>query len=85
MTKYDTTGPNTRTRRYWVASTIGIGAMIAFALLSLLLLAGVMFGPADLKPIADRAFPWSLLALAVAGVAMGIANKRSGTDEDEGV
>ncbi|WP_115726814.1 hypothetical protein [Actinomyces culturomici] len=84
MTKYDTTGPNTRTRRYWVASTIGIGAMIVFAILSLLLLGGVMFGPDSLKPIADKAFPWSLLALGVAGVAMYVANIRSkDTDPQE--
>lgn len=32
------TGPDTRTRRYRVSATVGIGAMLIFALLSLFLL-----------------------------------------------
>lgn len=86
MTEYDMKGPDTRTRRYWVSATVGIGAMLVFALLSLFLLGGVMFGSGVLRQIADRAFPWSLLALFVAGVAMLIANRRGQeTDEERAV
>ena len=81
--QFDETGPNTNTRRYWVSATIGIGAMIVFALLSILLLVGVVFGSPQVKPVADSLFPWSLLVFAVAGVAMFIANARSGKDNDE--
>lgn len=83
MVEYDVEGPNTRTRRYWVASTIGITAMVIFAILSLLLLGGMMFGSESIKPLADKLFPWSLLTLAVAGVAMLIANRRAPNDSDE--
>ena len=76
--QFDETGPNTHTRRYWVSATIGIGAMITFALLSILLLAGVVFGSAQIKPVADSLVPWSLLVFAVAGVALFIANSRGG-------
>ncbi|MDY5600537.1 MAG: hypothetical protein SPF88_01915 [Schaalia hyovaginalis] len=82
MTEYDMKGPDTRTRRYWVSATVGIGAMLVFALLSLFLLGGVMFGSGSFRQVADRAFPWSLLALFVAGVAMLIANRR-GQETDE--
>lgn len=51
--QFDETGPNTHTRRYWVSATIGIGAMIVFALLSILLLVGVVFGSPQVKPVAD--------------------------------
>ena len=81
--QFDETGPNTHTRRYWVSATIGIGAMIVFALLSILLLVGVVFGSPQVKTVADSLFPWSLLVFAVAGVAMFIANARSGKDNDE--
>lgn len=81
--QFDETGPNTHTRRYWVSATIGISAMIVFALLSILLLVGVVFGSPQVKPVADSLFPWSLLVFAVAGVAMFIANARSGKDNDE--
>ena len=57
--------------------------MIVFALLSILLLVGVVFGSPQVKPVADSLFPWSLLVFAVAGVAMFIANARSGKDNDE--
>ena len=79
---FDESGPNTHTRRYRVAATVGIGAMAAFALLSILLLLGVLFGSASIKPLADSLFPWSLLVFAVAGVAMFVANAR-GRSEDE--
>ncbi len=39
--QFDENGPNTHTRRYWVSATIGITAMIVFAILSVLLLLGV--------------------------------------------
>ena len=74
--QFDETGPNTHTRRYWVSATIGIGAMIVFALLSILLLVGVVFGSPQVKPVADSLFPWSLLVLVVAGAAMFVANLR---------
>ena len=70
--QFDETGPNTHTRRYWVSA-----AMIAFAILSILLLLGMLFGAPQIKPIADSLFPWSLLVFAVAGVSMFIANARS--------
>ena len=73
---FDETGPNTHTRRYWVSATIGIAAMIVFALLSVLLLLGVVFGSPQVKPVADSLFPWSLLVFAVACVAMFVANAR---------
>ncbi|EDN79864.1 hypothetical protein [Schaalia dentiphila] len=75
--QFDETGPNTHTRRYWVSATVGITAMIAFAILSILLLLGMLFGSPQIKPIADSLFPWSLLVFAVAGVSMFIANTRS--------
>ena len=59
MIEYDN-GPGTRTRRHWVSATIGITAMGVFALLSLALLLGVLFGPGSVKSLADKAFPWSL-------------------------
>ena len=79
MIEYDN-GPGTRTRRHWVSAAIGITAMGVFALLSLALLLGVLFGPGSVKSLADKAFPWSLVALGVAGVAMLVANARSGAD-----
>lgn len=85
MTEYDMKGPDTRTRRYWVSATVGIGAMLVFALLSLFLLGGVMFGSGSFRQVADRAFPWSLLALLVAGVAMLIANRRGQETDEERV
>lgn len=84
MTEYDMTGPDTRTRRYRVSATVGIGAMLIFALLSLFLLGGVMFGSTSFRQVADRAFPWSLLALFVAGVAMLVANRRGQGPDEEG-
>ena len=42
--QFDETGPNTHTRRYWVSATVGIAAMIVFAILSILLLLGMVFG-----------------------------------------
>ena len=52
--QFDETGPNTHTRRYWVSATVGIAAMIVFAILSILLLLGMVFGsPPDQ---ADRRF-----------------------------
>lgn len=80
--QFDESGPNTHTRRYRVGATVGIGAMAVFALLSILLLLGVLFGSASIKPLADSLFPWSLLVFAVAGVAMFVANAR-GRSEDE--
>lgn len=79
---FDESSPNTHTRRYRVGATVGIGAMAAFALLSILLLLGVLFGSASIKPLADSLFPWSLLVFAVAGVAMFVANAR-GRSEGE--
>ena len=49
--QFDETGPNTHTRRYWVSATVGITAMIAFAILSILLLLGMLFGSPQIKPI----------------------------------
>ena len=80
--QFDENGPNTHTRRYWVSATIGITAMIVFAILSILLLLGVLFGSAQIKPIADSLFPWSLLVFAIAGVAMFVANARSSDQID---
>lgn len=80
--QFDETGPNTHTRRYWVSATIGIGAMIVFALLSILLLVGVVFGSAQIKLVADSLVPWSLLVFAVAGIALFIANSRGGQDRN---
>lgn len=80
--QFDESGPNTHTRRYRVGATVGIGAMAIFALLSILLLLGVLFGSASIKPLADSLFPWSLLVFAVAGVAMFVANAR-GRSEGE--
>ena len=51
--------------------------MIAFAILSILLLLGMVFGSPQIKPIADSLFPWSLVVFAVAGISMVIANARS--------
>lgn len=80
--QFDETGPNTHTRRYWVSATVGITAMIAFAILSIILLLGVLFGSPSIKPIADSLFPWSLLVLGVAGAAMFVANLRPRTQVD---
>lgn len=80
--QFDESGPNTHTRRYRVGATVGIGAMAIFALLSILLLLGLLFGSASIKPLADSLFPWSLLVFAVAGVAMFVANAR-GRSEGE--
>lgn len=67
------TGEQHPARRSWVALTIF--AMSVFTLLSVLALIGLIFGPADIKALADHALPWSLLALALAlaGVTMAIA------------
>lgn len=72
--QFDETGPNTHTRRYWVSATIGIGAMLVFAILSIVLVLGVLFGSPTIRPIADSLFPWSLLVLVIAGGAMFVAN-----------
>ena len=80
--QFDESGPNTHTRRYWVSATIGIGAMLVFAILSVILLLGVLFGSPSIKPIADSLFPWSLLVFAVAGVAMFVANARGGSENE---
>ena len=80
--QFDESGPNTHTRRYRVGATVGIGAMAVFALLSILLLLGVLFGSASIKALADSLFPWALLVFAVAGVAMFVANAR-GRSENE--
>ena len=80
--QFDESGPNTHTRRYRVGATVGIGAMAVFALLSILLLLGVLFGSASINALADSLFPWSLLVFAVAGVAMFVANAR-GRSENE--
>lgn len=80
--QFDESGPNTHTRRYRVGATVGIGAMAVFALLSILLLLGVLFGSASIKALADSLLPWSLLVFAVAGVAMFVANAR-GRSENE--
>ena len=85
MEKFDETGPNTHTRRYWVSSSVAIGAMIVFAILLILLLLGLMFGSDTIKVISDKAFPWSLLAFTVAGVAMIVANKRTPLKDDDPV
>ncbi len=77
--QFDETGPNTHTRRYWVSATVAIGAMIVFAILSILLLLGVVFGSPAVKPSPIRLSRGRLLVFAVAGVAMFVANKRSGT------
>ena len=74
--QFDETGPNTHTRRYWVSATIGIGAMIVFALLSVLLFLGVLFGSPQVRPVADFLVPWSLLVFGVACIAMFVANAR---------
>ncbi len=80
--QFDESGPNTHTRRYWVSATIGIGAMLVFAILSVILLLGVLFGSPSIKPVADSLFPWSLLVLVVAGAAMFVANLRPRTQVD---
>lgn len=77
--QFDETGPNTHTRRYWVSATIGIGAMLVFAILSIVLVLGVLFGSPTIRPIADSLFPWTLLALVIAGGAMFVANMRQHT------
>ncbi|MGP1497826.1 MAG: hypothetical protein ACTTI9_04805 [Schaalia odontolytica] len=77
--QFDETGPNTHTRRYWVSATIGIGAMLVFAILSIVLVLGVIFGSPTIRPIADSLFPWSLGVLAIAGGAMFVANLRQHT------
>ena len=69
MIEYDN-GPGTRTRRHWVSAAIGITAMGVFALLSLALLLGVLFGPGSVKSLADK--------------AMLVANARSGADGGAG-
>ena len=75
------TGEQHPARRFWVALTIF--AMSVFTLLSVLALIGLIFGPADIKALADHALPWSLLALALAGVAMAIAKRRPRAQADE--
>ena len=75
--QFDETGPNTHTRRYWVSATVGITAMIAFAILSILLLLGMLFGSPQIKPIADSLFPWRLPVFPAAGASMLIANPPS--------
>lgn len=75
------TGEQHPARRSWVALTIF--AMSVFTLLSVLALIGLIFGPADIKALADHSLPWSLLALALAGVAMAIAKRRSRAQADE--
>lgn len=77
--QFDETGPNTHTRRYWVSATIGIGAMLVFAILSIVLVLGVIFGSPTIRPIADSLFPWSLVVLVIAGGAMFVANLRQHT------
>ncbi|MDC4233635.1 hypothetical protein M3T53_07950 [Actinomyces sp. B33] len=66
--------------RYRAGTWIGIGAMVIFGVLSLVLICGVIVGPADLKPYADSLFPWSLGALAVSGVGMLLASARRPRD-----
>ena len=85
MEKFDEIGPNTHTRRYKVSSSIAIGAMIVFAILSILLLLGLVFGSDAIKVTADKALPWSLVAFAVACVAMIVANKRTSSKDDDPV
>ena len=75
------TGEQHPARRSWVALTIL--AMSVFTLLSVLALIGLIFGPADIKALADHSLPWSLLALALAGVAMAIAKRRPRAQADE--
>ena len=75
------TGEQRPARRSWVALTIF--AMSVFTLLSVLSLIGLIFGPADIKALADHTFPWSLLALALAGVTMAIAKRRLGVEADK--
>ena len=75
------TGEQRPARRSWVALTIF--AMSVFTLLSILALIGLIFGPADINALADHALPWSLLALALAGVAMAIAKRRPRAQADE--
>lgn len=77
--QFDETGPNTHTRRYWVSATIGIGAMLVFVILSIVLVLGVVLGSPAIRPIADSLFPWSLVVLAIAGGAMFVANVRQRT------
>ncbi len=60
-----------------VSATAAIGAMVAFAILSILLLLGLLSLPSSQ---ARLLVPWSLLVFAIAGVAMIVANKRSGQD-----
>ena len=75
------TGEQRPARRSWVALTIL--AMSVFTLLSVLALIGLIFGPADIKALADHSLPWSLLALALAGVTMAIAKRRPRVQADE--
>ena len=55
--QFDENGPNTHTRRYWVSATVAIGAIVVFAILSILLLLGVVFGSPTVKPVADSLVP----------------------------
>ena len=48
--QFDETGPNTHTRRYWVSATVAIGAMVVFAILSILLLLGLFSAPQQSSP-----------------------------------
>ena len=66
--QFDETGPNTHTRRSWVSATVALGALV------------VVFGSPAVKLVADSLVPWSLLVFAIAGLAMIVANKRSGQD-----
>ncbi|WP_022867545.1 hypothetical protein [Schaalia vaccimaxillae] len=81
----DQTLDATNSGTYKAGTHIGIGAMVIFGLISLALLIGVIFGPADIKPMADSLFPWSLGALAISGIGMLIANSKHKptADEDE--
>ena len=53
--------------------------MLVFAILSILLVLGVVLGSPAISPIVDSLFPWSLVVLAIAGGAMFAANVRQRT------
>ncbi|QPK80945.1 hypothetical protein G7Y41_07805 [Schaalia sp. ZJ405] len=61
-----------------IGRIIAMTAMIVFGLLSLGLIGGVMVGGPEIKAVADSLFPWSLGALAVAGIAMLVVSMRVG-------